>query len=68
MKLDVLRVGLCQMQVCATKDCSEPFIEEDANRQSPSGIESPWHIRRNIEPVYVQCHEDPDRHHVILEC
>jgi hypothetical protein len=68
MNVTIVRLGFLDMQVCATKDCTEPFIEEEANRLNPTCIESTWHIRRHMEPVFCQCDDDADRHHVILEC
>lgn len=65
--MTIVRRGLLQMQVCATKNCSDSFIERESNEMNPTGIESTWHIRRHMEPVYCQCDDDPDRHHIILE-
>lgn len=68
MIVEVFSIGLLQARICCTKDCTDSYIEKEANRQAPTGIHSPWHIRHHIEPVYAQCHDHADRHHVIVEC
>ncbi len=68
MSVEIVRVGLLQMDVCCANGMSDADIEEQANIKHPSGISSPWHIRRHIEPVYCQCKQDASRFHVIMEC
>lgn len=64
--LIVIRHGFLQCQVCVPKILSHLDIEKQTNAQNPTGIDSKWRISE--EAGRIQCEQNPDNVHMILEC
>lgn len=78
-KLDVRSIvqiyswELVHLSVCAPGDLAPNEVEDDANRQSPTGLSSRWQIDpdegfRSGEPNGCSCNSDPERRHWLLSC
>ena len=71
---EVIRAGLCDLQICVPKDCMDTEAEEFANSAIPTGIESSWKIKKNGNPTLagdperVKCVGRVDHVHIMLEC
>ncbi len=70
--LEVLRVGLVQLQACCPKCWTNNKIEESANIQHPTGVHSDWQVQKencpNGDAPKVTCADDATRQHVMLTC
>lgn len=63
--------GLCMASVCSKEPV--PDMLRSVNLQNPTGISSRWELSKNPtfasgEPNPMQCPDDPDRKHYLLEC
>ena len=67
-------VGLCHMQVCATKDATDDEILDVCNTENPSGTANGWStVYRNGEWLGqdmspVKCADDENRLHILVGC
>lgn len=74
MTAEVTRAGLLSIQVCVPTDYTDQQVEEFANTERPTGIESPWRIRRQGDPLLagaderVKCEERDGHVHLMLDC
>lgn len=74
MKPEVTKRGLLGMQVCVPADYSNEQVEQFANTDNPTGIESKWVIRRQGDPALagcderVQCESRAGCVHIMLDC
>lgn len=70
----VIRVALASIQVCVPAEASDAEVEEFANSQHPTGIDSPWRIRRAGDPALAgapernQCASREGCVHIVLDC
>lgn len=70
----VTRMKLASLQVCAPASFTDEEVEEFANRERPTGIDSRWTIRRtgdpalNGDPERNPCADDPENVHIMLDC
>lgn len=66
--------GICDLQICVPKECTDEEAEEFANSRQPTGISSPWKMKKtgnatlNGDPERVQCTGRKDHVHIMLEC
>lgn len=65
--------GAVSMSVCVKAEATRDEVEEAANRASPTGIDSRWHISedatfRTGEPNPCPCQDEPGRFHYLLNC
>lgn len=73
-KPEVTRHSLLGMQVCVPLDYTDAQVEDFANMNNPTGIESRWTIRRQGDPALsgcderVQCEQRTGFVHVMLNC
>ena len=69
----VSRYGFLDMQVCVRKDRSDEEVEDFANEANPCGTSNGWKIRKEGDPALagaperVQCADNPDRVHIMLD-
>jgi hypothetical protein len=63
----ITRWSLCSLQVCVPKSFTDAEAEEFANRENPTGIESPWLVTDRMDQR-VQCEERPDCCHIVMDC
>lgn len=69
----VIRRGALDMQVCVPADWSDEQVKEFANRENLCGTEHGWHIRHQGDtflkgaPERVQCSDDPNFAHIMLD-
>ena len=75
MKADVriYSSGIVACSVCVNKDASIEDIEEEANKQNPTGLSHGWAVSKNRhfsggETNPCQCENDPSRLHYLMEC
>ena len=74
MKPEVTRRGLLGMQVCVPSDYSDQQVEDFANVENPTGIDSRWTIRRQGDEALAGCDERvlcesrPGCVHLMLDC
>lgn len=74
MEAQVTRRGLLGMQVCVPKTWTDEQVEEFANSENPTGIESKWQIRRQGDSALngcderVQCEQREPCCHLMLDC
>ena len=62
-------VGICRMQACVEKECSDEEILSFCNLDNPSGTQNGWSEIAKDEPwAPVGCSDDPNRKHVIAIC
>lgn len=72
--VQVVRRSLLALQVCVPKDLGNAEIEDQTNSIEPTGIRSGWTIVDDGndclagDPSRVQCHDDPNRVHLVLTC
>lgn len=70
----VTRRGLCDLQVCVPANWSDAQVEEFANSDTPTGLESHWRLRAADDkyqrgaPIRVQCAECVGNVHIMLSC
>ena len=73
-KPEILRTGLCNMQVCVPNHYGDERIEEFANTESPTGIRSKWrlveqgHSALGGDNAVVPCAEREGCSHRVLIC
>ena len=74
MSATVTKPGLClDMQVCVPKDWTDDQVIQFAESEWPCGTTLGWQIRREGHellggsPERVQCSDDPDQVHVMLD-
>mgnify|MGYP001605579981 FL=1 len=72
-KVEIYAVGIASMSVCALDSMTKEEIEAEANRQSPTGISSHWHIAEEStfaggEPMPRKCYQLGGRLHRLLHC
>lgn len=69
----VTRRGALDMQVCVPKDWTDEQVKEFADRENLCGTEHGWHIRKQGDEALagcderVQCADDPDNVHIMLD-
>lgn len=62
------------MQVCVPEDWTDAQAEEFANRDTPTGISSDWHLRGADDPaqagapIRVPCQQRAGHVHIMLSC
>lgn len=65
-------IGLLYMQVCCKKGVSDQEILEVCNTDNPCGTSLGWaNVIRNDTEKHkcpVQCVDDPDREHILINC
>ena len=68
--IQVLRWGLCSIQICADSDLSDQGILDNLNRTYPSGTSNGWMEVARKEPGQkpVRCADHEDRTHYIIYC
>lgn len=66
----ILKVGLCDCQVCVPQDWTEEQAEAFANTQHPTGIRSRWKVRdpSNGDARRVTCGDDNTKVHYLMSC
>ena len=67
-KIQILKMSVLSMQVCAPATATKEEIEAGANAECSTGISSRWAIDETFEPQAVVCSDNPDRRHWILNC
>jgi hypothetical protein len=67
---EVVRFSLLNIQVCVPADYTDEQVEEFANRNHPTGIDSPWKITEQLgdDPTRNPCSEREGMVHIVLEC
>lgn len=74
LEKQVIRRGLCSMQVCVPEDTADAEVEEFANAENPTGISSRWRIRREGDESLlgarerVACQQRFRCVHIMLDC
>jgi hypothetical protein len=68
--VEILKLGLCSVQVCADNDLSDKKILDNLNRTYPSGTTNGWiQVEREIEgQTPVPCDTHVTRTHYIINC
>lgn len=62
-------LGICHMQICGEADCTDEELLTYANKHNPSGTTHGWaKVIREGESAPVDCSNEPERKHFILEC
>jgi len=69
----IYKKGLMAMSVCVHKSMTREAIEEWANQENPTGIESRWKIAKTKvfidgSPNPCKCQIDLNQLHWLLEC
>jgi hypothetical protein len=69
----VYSIGICYCSICIPKDMPIEDAVLQVNVLEPTGISSDWELSSDAtfhggEPNPVQCHDDPDRLHYLLDC
>lgn len=71
---EITRRGLLDMQVCVPARFTDEQVEQFANDNNPTGIESQWSIRREGDPHLagaaerVPCEQRAGCVHIMLDC
>lgn len=71
---EVTNVSIFDMQVCVPADWTDEQVEEFANRENLAGTTNGWKMRpadspyQAGAPVRVQCSQNADNVHIMLEC
>lgn len=75
VEAQVLKTGLCYLQVCVPSRWTDAEVELFANMAAPTGIASRWKVTNYKHPDgteakrYVGCESQPKRaKHVVLVC
>lgn len=69
-RLEIIKVGMLSIQVCAEDSMTDEQILYDTNDLSPSGTTAGWcEINKTEEGMKpVKCAEYPNRTHYIIHC
>jgi len=79
-KVECLKESLCMAQFCVEKGLSDEEVVRLANEVSPSGTENGWQLlskerraamkkdRPDLNFDDVDCADDPNRKHILMEC
>lgn len=71
---EIVRHGLCAMQVCVPADFTDEQVSQFANSECPTGIASQWAIRKQGHECLagcderVRCEARDGFVHIMLEC
>lgn len=71
--VEAYAVGIVCASVCAPRDLPIEQVEDDVNRQHPTGISSRWKLSEDDHFATGQtnpcpCEKDPERQHWLLNC
>ena len=66
-------IDACHMQVCAVKNATDKEMLEVANAENPAGTTGGWSTvlrdnKNTLKTAPVECNNDPERIHFILQC
>ncbi len=74
MEPTTTQIKLASIQVCVPKEYTDKQTEDFADKDSPTGLDHGWAIRReghehlNGSPERVSCDKNDENVHVTLDC